>query len=780
MFWLSLAALAAAWLLQQLDARPLLDVPAPAWVAVAVLLRCLVGARAALILLAAAWALCRAGWQFEGRLPEYLANRDVVVRGVVCDFPRADAEAVRLMLEREPDAGLAGVPERIHLSWYEHPPALEPGQRWQLRVRLKPPRGLANPGGFDFEQWLYLRGIGASGYVRPSRLNRPLPARWAACPVGSVRGFLARRMEEALGAHPAAGYVLGVAVGATHRLTEADWNILRRTGTTHLLAISGMNIAMVAAPFMLFGPLLARLWPRLAGRLFPGLLPALLAATVYTALAGFAVSTVRALVMLTVAAALRLCRRRTGGGDVLGAAALVVLVIDPPAVVSASFWLSFLAVAWLYLATAPQDRATPAPHATPAWWRRLAAAGVTLTRAQLVLGVGLAPITLAWFRQVSLIAPLTNLVAVPVFSVAIMPLSLAGVALVAPFPRAGGVLLRLAADVAAMLVALLRYAADAAYSVWEPPYTANAVLAVAAGGAVVLCWRRPVPVRMLALGLLLPALVGIPAAGVQLRVTVMDVGQGLAVLVQTARHALLYDAGPAYRLRDAGESVVLPVLRRAGVARLDAVVISHDDQDHRGGIASVLAVHRRTLVIAPQRSMLALHATGSCTAGLAWEWDGVRFRVLSPAAPGKSDNDDSCVLRIEAPHGSVLLPGDIERRREEELARRGVLRPADLVLAPHHGSRSSSSGSFVRATHPRFVVFSTGYLNRWGFPAAEVVRRWREAGACQLDTATAGAIVFTTGGDGSLRLERRERVDGAHLWSHATGAKITCALPGAG
>ena len=559
---------------------------------------------------------------------------------------------------------------------------------------------------------------------------------------------------------------------------------MRRSGTTHLLAISGMNIAMVAAPFLLAGPLLGRAWPRLAGRPHAGVIPALLAAAGYTALSGFAVSTVRALVMLTVAAALALRRRRSGGSDLLGAAAIAALVVDPAAIVSASFWLSFLAVAWLFVASAPTvpgaERRGPDPGAARRWLRRLGAAGISLTRVQIVLGLGLAPLTLAWFQQVSLVAPLTNLIAVPVFSFAVMPLTLLGAALVVPAPAAGAVLLRAAADVVNHLLALLRVAAEPGFAVWEPPFASQAVLAVAGCAAVVLCWWRPVPLRPLALALLLPvaAGVGIPAA--QLRVTVMDVGQGLAVLVETAHHALLYDAGPAYRLRDAGESVVVPVLRHAGVRRLDALMISHDDQDHRGGAGTVLKAYPHARLIAPDRSGLPAEDYQPCEAGLAWEWDGVRFRVLSPdmASRWQSDNDGSCVLRIEAPRASVLLPGDIERRREEELAASGLLHATDLVLAPHHGSRSSSSAALVRGTSPRFVVFSAGYLNRWGFPATEIMRRWSEAGACLLDTAASGALVFSTRADGTLQLARRERVDGAHLWTVGAATPAACPDPG--
>jgi competence protein ComEC len=237
-----------SWLVQNLDTHRALAVPAPAWAVLALLLWWVAGRRAGLVVLVAAWTLVRAGWLIETRLPDALAGQDVVVRGVVCDFPKTDAEATRFVLERSGDPGV--LPQRLHLSWYDDAPELAPGQRWQLEVRLKPPHGFMNPGGFDFEQWLYQRGIGASGYVRRSALNAPLRSSAADCPVGRARASLARRIERALGGKPGAGWVLGVAVGATHRITAEEWDLMRDSGTTHLLAISGLNIAMVAMPIL--------------------------------------------------------------------------------------------------------------------------------------------------------------------------------------------------------------------------------------------------------------------------------------------------------------------------------------------------------------------------------------------------------------------------------------------------------------------------------------------------------------------------------------------------
>jgi competence protein ComEC len=294
-----------------------------------------------------------------------------------------------------------------------------------------------------------------------------------------------------------------------------------------------------------------------------------------------------------------------------------------------------------------------------------------------------------------------------------------------------------------------------------------AALALAMAGAALLCWWRPLPLRPLGVAWLLPMLLGARYDREELRVTVMDVGQGLAVLVQTAGHALLYDAGPAFRMRDAGESVVLPVLRRSGVARLDALVISHDDMDHAGGARTVLAAHPETPLVATSAGELPAQSFRPCRTGRGWVWDGVRFEVISPkpGARWHSDNDGSCVLRVSAPHGSLLLPGDIERDREQQLVADG-LSPAELVVAPHHGSRSSSSSEFATALRPAWVLFSAAYGNRWGFPAREVVQRWQDLGTCPMETAEAGAIVMTAR-EGGWHLERRERIDGAHIWTAA-------------
>jgi competence protein ComEC len=263
-----------------------------------------------------------------------------------------------------------------------------------------------------------------------------------------------------------------------------------------------------------------------------------------------------------------------------------------------------------------------------------------------------------------------------------------------------------------------------------------------------------------------------------LRVVVMDVGQGLAVLVQTADHALVYDAGPAFASADAGRSVIVPTLRRFGIARLDTLLISHGDADHLGGASTLLAQFPEAELIAPERYGLNSRRYRRCVAGMEWHWEGVRFRILHPGrGENWSDNDGSCVLLVQSGGVAILLPGDIERRAEGHLVSRARLAAVDLVIAPHHGSQSSSSPAFVGATRPRFIVFSAGYLNRWGFPHAGVAHRWTDAGACPLITGENGALVFEPDEAGRLVLQWRQRIDGHRLWTErGDGLRPPCRL----
>lgn len=700
--------------------------------------------------------------QLANRLPETLIE-DQVLTGSVCNFPRQRPGSWQFLLQvdqRGTGRRPAGsVPDNILVTWYagsDQPPAgPEPGQRWQLKLRLRPPRGLGNPGGFDYERWLFSQRIGATAWVRPDAGNGRLTGE-PACRLAGVRADLARRISAAVGERPAAAYVLGLSIGAYQALPEVEWDKLRRTGTIHLISISGFHIALLAIPAALFGWSIGAAMLAVGKRCRPRVIAAataFLAAAAYGGLAGFSVPTARSVIAVGVVALLTSRRRAITGPGLLAAVLLAVLLIEPLAPLVPGFWLSFAGVIVLVAAGMLSMHRGVQGHLR------------TLVLTQLCMTIGLAPLTILWFGQLPLAGALANLVAVPAFSLILLPLTLLGTVAVVLAPAIGGALLRLAADGFDLWRQFVEWCAGLPGAVWYFPAPGPLAAWLALAGVVLLLWPRPWPARWLApwllTGLLAPGIDPVPERG--LRVTVLDVGQGLAVLVQTAGHALLYDSGPQYRHSDAGERVAVPALQAANVRRLDALMISHADADHRGGAASVLARYPRAVLLGAD---VPPQTARPCRAGDQWWWDGVRFEVLSPRGTpaDRSDNESSCVLRVTAGATRVLLPGDIEAATEEQLVGRGEPGTVDLVLAPHHGSRTSSTAGLVQATRPRHVVFSTGYRNRWHFPAAEVVERWHASGACLLDTADQGSLQFDTLATGGLQLTGRWRADSQGIW----------------
>ncbi len=680
------------------------------------------------------WALLQAHWSLQSQLPREMAGVDQTVIVRVLDLPREEGRRLRFVAEVQGDSGTP-LPRRLLLSWYRPYPDIRPGEVWQLRLRLKRPRSFASPGAFDYAGWLFRQGIGASGYVRKSADNQKLhDAAWS---IDLWRLQLSQRIDEMSGVLQEAGLIKALALGIRHDIPQQHWDALIRTGTNHLLAISGLHIGLVAA----FGWLLARwLW-----RLIPSLclwlpmqraaaLAALLPASLYAALAGFAVPTQRALIMLAVAAIALLLWRRVRPWSVLSTALLLVLLIDPAVVLAPGFWLSFIAVAAIVALVQRQRKRG---------WR-------LLILVQIVLLVALLPVTASFFGRGSLISPLANLLAVPLVSLLVVPMVLAGVMLLGLSDTVAELLLLAADWLLRLLMVFLTQLSTLSFASW-PLQLSTAVALMFAMLAVIL-WLMPrgVPGRWLLPLFLLPAVTGkaqpqLPPGHFQ--VDVLDVGQGLAVVVTTAEHLLVYDTGARFSRRaSAANSVVLPLLRQRGVQRVDMLVISHDDNDHAGGAAVLM----REMVVAERRVSTPTSGraanTVSCRAGDSWAWDGVVFEFLHPANTQAADNNRSCVLRIDNGVHAVLLPGDIETPVERLLLEtRAAQLPSTLLVAPHHGSLTSSSPAFVKAVAPDWVVFSVGYRNRFGFPRDEVVGRYREQGSQVLRTDSAGTVTLRFG-----------------------------------
>lgn len=670
------------------------------------------------------WACLSAQSVLDDRLATGLDGRTLWLQGRIVGLPEVEAGVARFYLEQA-QSRRAELPQRLRLSWYGAP-RLQGGETWRLAVSLRRPRGSVNPHAFDYEAWLTARQVGATGSVKSGeRLAAGTgPRAW--------RDALRQRLL-AVPAHGREGALAALVLGDGSGLGEADWQMLQATGTVHLLVISGQHVALLAG--LLYGlvALLYRigLWPRDWPWLPAACLLALAGALGYGALAGFEVPVRRACLMLAVVLLWRWRFRHLGAWFALLVALTLVLLADPLASLQPGFWLSFGAVAlliWCFAAREGRLRALPVLLVTQ--W------AMTLGLLPLLIGLGL---------PVSLSGPLANLLAVPWVGFGIVPLALFGTLLL-PLPWVGEALLWLAGWQLDRLFDLL----GALASRW-PAWTGAALpgwrILLALLGALLILLPRGIPVRLPAALLLVAALFPAPPrlpAG-QAEVWLLDVGQGLAVLVRTREHALLYDAGPRRHGFDSGEKVVAPALRGLGVTRLDTLLLSHADSDHAGGTAAVLrALSVDTLHSGePERHRLT-RTPGPCVDGAEWRWDGVRFVTWQWAGAGDG-NERSCLLHIEAGGERLLLTGDIGLRGERWLLQAGRAVQADWLLAPHHGSRTSSGEAFLRAVAPRGVLVSRGWRNAFGHPHAEVLARYAALGIAVHDTARDGALRLLLG-----------------------------------
>jgi competence protein ComEC len=715
----------------------------------------------------AAW---RAGERLADELPAAWEGRDIEVEGIVSGLPQQGERGTRFLLDpvRVHTAG-ARVPSRMSVTWYAprdgdsdaavSPASVHAGERWRLTLRLKRPRGLANPHAFDFEPWALARGIRATGYVRalppPLRVADHEPG-WPQT-LHRLRGGVRDSMRQALGDARFTGVLVALAIGDQDSIAAGDWEVFWRTGVGHLVSISGLHITMLAS---LAFAAAAWLWVRVPALALAlparkaGAVAGVAAATAYTLLAGFGVPAQRTLVMLAVAAASLLADRSASPSRVLASALLAVLLLDPWAVLAPGFWLSFGAVAAIFLAFGLR---TGEPGAV---------AGAARTQAAVTLALW--PPLAALFGEVSLVSPLANAFAIPLVSLVIVPLTLAGALL--PLPA----LLDPAHALMAAAMVPLEWLAALPGASMEGPGAPVALTALAVGGVALLLAPRGMPLRAAGACFLLPLACFRPAgpAHGEAWVDVLDVGQGLAVVVRTATHALAYDAGPAWNAdSDSGSRIVVPFLRGEGVGRLDGLVITHADDDHAGGAASLARSRRPSWILSTlpdddERHALA-PASLPCVAGTRWGWDGVAFEVLHPApaalADRRRENDRSCVLRVQAVAGAALLAADIGRLAEGELlARHREKLRADALLVPHHGSRSSSTPAFVDAVSPKAALISAGWRNRFRQPSPVVEARYRALGAEIRRTDHEGALRVVlpgeTGGEATvLPLVARQR-----------------------
>ena len=785
----ALAGVALAALLALMLARAAVRRSRPRWWA----------GRLAVLAAAAALAFAACGARSavfaEAALDPALEGLDIEVVGVVAAMPQRNDGGLRFRLQVD-SASRAGtpvvLPPRLELHWYRGsinfetaaaepvdelqraPPDLRAGQRWRMTVRLKAPHGGRNPHGFDYELWLWEQGLQATGYVRAGPHDPP--PRWLADGWGypverarqAVRDAIYARMAPPAAADTGtaaarerqrqAGVVAALVVGDQNAIDRADWDVFRATGVAHLMSISGLHVTMFA---WLAGALVGWLWRRSdvlgwrAGLLWPApqvaLVGGLALAAAYAVFSGWGVPSQRTVWMLATVGLLRGSGRRWPWPLVWLLACAVVVAVDPWALLQAGFWLSFVAVGVLYAS----DTGTAAPPLAGGW-RGLYGRARAMLREQLVVTLALTPLTLLLFQQVSLVGLVANFVAIPWVTLVVTPLALLGLVAAPIWDVAGG-----AVTVLAWWLRWLAALPGATVSVAAAP-----VLASAAGvlGGVLLVMRLPWGVRALGVPLLLPVLLWQaprPAPG-EFSLLVADIGQGNAVLVRTASHGLVFDTGPRFGPdSDAGHLVLVPLLRALG-ERIDTVVVSHRDSDHSGGAEAVLAMQPQARFLTSIEASHPLHLVRPiehCQAGQHWRWDGVDFAILHPeaadyASPQKP-NAMSCVLRIASGAHAALLVGDIEKAQEARLvASRPEELVADVLLVPHHGSKTSSTPAFLDAVSPRFALVQAGYRNRFGHPAAPVVARYDERQITLVDSSHCGAMAWSSADASALACER--------------------------
>ncbi|WP_207286277.1 DNA internalization-related competence protein ComEC/Rec2 [Pseudomonas sp. FW300-N2A2] len=689
----------------------------------------------AFFLFGISWAGANAQWALDDRLSANLDGETRWVEGRVTGLPQNNDGVVRFELA-DVRSRQARVPQRMRLAWYDGPP-VNSGERWRLAVKLKRPAGLLNPHAFDYDAWLLAQRIGATGTIKDGERLRE--ARWA------WRDSIRQRLQT-VDAQGRTGALIALVLGDGAGLSREDWQVLQDTGTVHLLVISGQHIGLLAGVVYLLIAGLARygLWPNRLPWLPWACALAFAAALGYGLLAGFEVPVRRACVMIGLVLLWRLRFRHLGAWWPLLLALNAVLLLDPLASLQPGFWLSFAAVAVLIFTFG--GRLGPWR-----WWQ-------TWTRAQWLIAIGLGPLLLVLGLPISLSGPVANLLAVPWISLLVLPPALLGTLLL-PLPYVGEGLLWLAGGLIDWLFKGLGLMAGQ-LPAWVPVAIPLSIWALGMLGAFLLLMPRGVPLRPLGWPLLLllvfPPRPLLPEGIAE--VWQLDVGQGLAILVRTRHHTLLYDTGPRFGDFDLGERVVLPALRKLGVSELDLMLISHADADHAGGARAVANGLPIKLVLSgdPLALPAELHAD-ACESGQQWTWDGVRFQLWQwPSAMDR--NQKSCVLQIEANGERLLLTGDIDSAAERALLDSPLAVPTDWLQAPHHGSRSSSSMALLTALQPKAVLISRGNGNSFGHPHPTVMARYKKRGMEIHDSAEQGAIRLHLGRfhpPWTMRQERR-------------------------
>jgi competence protein ComEC len=690
----------------------------------------------ALCLLGFAWCLMYAHHQLASTLPERLEGETVTLTGTIASIPEVEENRVTFLFmpnHIQAEHELFKMHGVVHLSWQMPKQILKVGDQWQFNVRLKKIHGMMNPGGFDYEAWSLQEGILAHGYIYKDNAKL-IASHWYHYPLQRIRQFIYTQLSEVLPKNNTSVWIPALAVGIREGIRSEDWEVLRKTGTNHLMAIAGLHIGfMCSLMYAMFNKIWRQfhvLTLKIPAQLAGGI-AAVMMGLIYSALAGFSLPTERACLMILIFFIISLLRRHIMPWTAWGLTLFIVLLINPLSVLTASFWLSFGAVAFIIYAMT--GRLAP----SGIWWK--------FGRIQWILTLGLIPLSVWFFQECSLISFIANAIAIPWVGCLIVPLTLLGCFILLFSMKAGGWILLLADKLLGLLWSILTYFSHLSWSSWYHSVPQVYLLVLACIGIVVLLLPAGFPGRWLGIFTLLPFFLYkplVPTLG-EAWMTLLDVGQGLSAIIQTEKHILVFDTGSRLSNSfDMGESVVLPYLHTLNVKNIDMMVISHRDNDHSGGAKSIMTELPILQMKTSSPELFSHNNVSYCLQHDTWEWDGVRFSFLYPTSEALGqDNNSSCVLKIETKNHQLLLPGDIEKPAEKYLvSEMADTLNADILIAPHHGSKTSGLTTFIQAVHPKIVLFPVGYHNQYHFPNQGILKQYKELGADTYDSVKAGAI----------------------------------------
>jgi competence protein ComEC len=706
------------------------------------------------------WALIRIGSDISQPLNPDIEGRAVLLTGVVSTLPKIYDGHVQFLFDvneiNDSQGHHFSSPGRVRLNWYKTSVIPAPGETWQLSAKLKRPYSFMNSGGIDYETWMFRHGIKATGYVKKSELNqRRLKS----------EGYFIQRLRYELWQKiklsidkPLLGLVLALSLGDRSQLDSNQWRVLTQTGTNHLIAISGLHLGLVAG-FIYF--LTRIIWSRFyfATQLIPAptiaSITAFVGAFFYAALAGFALPTQRALIMIAVFLCGMFSARQLRSSNVICIAIVLILILDPFAVIAVDFWLSFTAVILILYIT--RYRINKQNHLSR--WMRL----------QFLLSLALCPLLIFWFKQIPLYSVLANLVAIPIIGFFIVPLVLLGMLLIFPFPNLSHHIYGLIDNINDIHWSYLDFLSQQKNAIITVAASSAGALLLALVGVFILLMPRGLPARWMGVLFLLPLLFPISSrldAG-EFKLSQLDVGQGLSAVIQTRNHTLVYDTGARYSQRfNIGDAVLIPFLRSKGIKQLSMLMVSHGDNDHIGGANALIEQIYIDRVLSSVPEQFPITTAEQCSAGQHWRWDGVRFEVLHPSHDGGfAGNNASCVLKVSSQQGSVLLTGDIEQQAEKSLlnnARQQI--KADILFVPHHGSRTSSTNAFITAVAPKYAFISAGFSNRFGFPKQDIMSRYETHGVETLVSYKTGELSVEFGESGLIIEQFRSK--SRRFWHH--------------